>query len=150
MSSSPRREPVAAAVRRLLHGVVVVDDLDAARVVVAGDPELVAVTLDGRPAGRAPGARRLRGTSSALDVQAAVDEAGTELGTVEQELVRLRPALDGARAEEAARLGRPRAPPNRQQGAAEQRRSTAAGAARAAGAGRALGRGRGSAAAGTA
>ena len=118
------REPVAAAVRRLLHGVVVVDDLDAARVVVAGDPELVAVTRDGDLLGGHRASGGSGDTSSALDVQAAVDEAGTELGAVEQELVRLRPALDGARAEEAARLGDLEAA-QQAQGAAEQRRSTA-------------------------
>ncbi len=42
--------------------------------------------------------------ASALDVQAAVDEAVAARDGVEEELARLRPALEGARAEEAARL----------------------------------------------
>ena len=42
--------------------------------------------------------------ASALDVQAAVDEAAAARDGVEEELARLRPALEGARAEEAARL----------------------------------------------
>ena len=41
--------------------------------------------------------------ASALDVQAAVDEAMAARDGVEEELAGLRPALEGARAEETAR-----------------------------------------------
>jgi chromosome segregation protein len=119
--------PVPAAVRHLLDGVVIVPDLAAAVALVETQPELTAVTV----AGDVLGAYRASGgsgtASSALDVQAAVDEAYERREAVEQELARLRPALEGARAEEAARqadveLAR------RARGDAEQQR--AAGAAR--------------------
>jgi len=118
-------EPLAAALRRLLHGVVVVDDLEAARAVVADHPELTAVTVQGELLG----ADRARGgsgaASSPLDVQAEVDDAIAARERVQQELAALRPALEGARAEEAARLADLAAAQD-QQGAAEQRRSAAA------------------------
>ena len=116
--------PVAGTVRALLRGVVVVDDLAAARAVVVGDPALTAVTAGGDVLG----AHRAHGgsgtASTALDVRAALDEAHAEREAVEQELARLRPALDGARAEEAARLVEVEAA-QRQQAATEQRRSAA-------------------------
>jgi chromosome segregation protein len=92
--------PVAA----LLEGVALVDDLDAARLLVVAEPSLTAVTPEGDvlAADRAHGGS---GTaSSALDVQAAVNEAVDERDTVEAELAGLRPTLEGARSEEAARL----------------------------------------------
>ena len=58
-------------------------------------------------------------------MQAAVDEAREKREAVEQELARLRPTLDGARAEEAARLADVEAA-QKVQGAAELRRTTAA------------------------
>jgi chromosome segregation protein len=115
---------LAGTVRELLRGVVLVDDLDAARAVVTADPALTAVTPDGDLLG----AHRAHGgsgtASTALDVQAALDEAHAERESVEQELARLRPALEGARAEEAARQGEVEAA-RRQQAATEQRRSAA-------------------------
>ena len=78
----------------------------------------------GRPR-PAPGVRRLRGGGSALDVQAAVDDATAALAKVEEEVAGLRPALDGARAEEAARQADVEAA-KREQAAAEQRRAGAA------------------------
>ena len=97
-------EPVLGAVRRVLRGVVVVDGLDAARELAAAHPELTAVTTDGDLLGpdRAHGGSGV--AASPLDVQAGVDEATTARERVEQELAELRPALEGARAEEAARL----------------------------------------------
>jgi chromosome segregation protein len=92
--------PIAA----LLEGVALVDDLDAARLLVAANPSLTAVTPEGDvlAADRAHGGS---GTaSSALDVQAAVNEAVEERDAVEAELAGLRPTLEGARSEEAARL----------------------------------------------
>jgi chromosome segregation protein len=115
--------PFAGAVRALLHGIVLVDGPDAARRVVAAG--LTAVTADGDVVGphRATGGSGAE--SSALDVQAAVDEATTELAKVEDEIAGLHPALDGARAEEAARKTDVEAS-RREQGAAEQRRAGAA------------------------
>ncbi|GAA4847367.1 chromosome segregation protein SMC [Pseudonocardia benzenivorans] len=96
-------EPLTGTVAALLADVVVVDDLDAARAVVDARPELTAVTVEGDVLS----ATRARGgsgaASSALDVQAAIDAAVESREAVEQELARLRPAVEGARAEEAAR-----------------------------------------------
>ena len=115
---------LAGAVRRLLRGVVVVDDLDAARIVVTAHPELTAVTTEGDVLGAARASGGSGTASSALDVQAAVNEALERREAVEEELARLRPALDGARAEEAARLSDVEAA-QRVQTAAEARRSSA-------------------------
>jgi chromosome segregation protein len=112
------------AVHRLLGGVVVVDDLAAARAVLRSDPGLIAVTVDGDVLGAHRASGGSGAATSTLDVQAAVNEAVEQREAVEQELVRLRPALDGARAEEAARLADVEAA-QRVQAAAEQRRSAA-------------------------
>ncbi|MEN3265538.1 MAG: chromosome segregation protein, partial [Pseudonocardia sp.] len=115
---------LAGAVHRLLAGVVVVDDLAAARAVLESDPGLIAATVDGDVLGAHRASGGSGAATSALDVQAAVNEAVEQREAVEQELVRLRPALDGARAEEAARLADVEAA-QRVQAAAEQRRSAA-------------------------
>ncbi|TQM14535.1 chromosome segregation protein SMC [Pseudonocardia kunmingensis] len=118
------RPAVAPAVALLLDGVLVVDDLAAARAVVADHPELTAVTRDGDVLGAARASGGSGTASSALDVQAAVNEALERREAVEEELARLRPALDGARAEEAARLADVQAA-QQVQNAAEARRSAA-------------------------
>ena len=100
--AGPGARSLAPALRRALHGVVVVDDLDAARTVAAAGFTAVTVEGDVLAAGRASGGSGVG--ASALDVQAAVDEALAARDGVEEELARLRPALEGARAEEAARL----------------------------------------------
>ena len=115
---------LAPALRRALHGVVVVDDLDAARIVAAAGFTAVTVEGDVLAVGRASGGSGAG--ASALDVQAAVDEAVTARDGVEQELTRLRPALEGARAEEAARLADLNAV--REARAAAERRANAAAA----------------------
>ncbi|MBN9111066.1 MAG: chromosome segregation protein SMC [Pseudonocardia sp.] len=96
-------EPLTGTIGALLADVVVVDDLDAARAAVDTRPDLTAVTVEGDVLS----ATRARGgsgaASSALDVQAAIDAAVESREAVEQELARLRPAVEGARAEEAAR-----------------------------------------------
>ncbi|HEX2165350.1 MAG TPA: chromosome segregation protein SMC, partial [Thermoanaerobaculia bacterium] len=115
---------VAGAVAVLLRGVVVVDDLDAARAVVAARPELTAVTTDGDVLGAARASGGSGTASSALDVQAAVNEALERREAVEEELGRLRPALEGARSEEAARLSDVEQA-QKVQNAAEARRSAA-------------------------
>jgi chromosome segregation protein len=94
---------LAGSVRRFLSGVAVVDDLEAARtVVVAG---FTAVTREGDLLAPERASGGSGTAASALDVQAAVDEAATARDGVEEELAGLRPALEGARAEETARLG---------------------------------------------
>ncbi|MGD9988945.1 chromosome segregation protein SMC [Pseudonocardia sp.] len=95
--------PLAGTIAALLADVVVVDDLDAARAVVDTRPSLTAVTVDGDvlSATRAHGGSGA--ASSALDVQAAIDAAVESREAVEQELARLRPAVEGARSEEASR-----------------------------------------------
>ncbi|MFC5237576.1 chromosome segregation protein SMC [Pseudonocardia zijingensis] len=121
-----RADPsVAGSVARLLHGVLVVDDLAAARAVVAEHPELTAVTRDGDVLGAARASGGSGAASSALDVQAAVNEALERREAVEEELARLRPAIEGARAEEAARLADVEAV-RQVQNAAESRRAAAA------------------------
>ncbi len=114
--------PVAAAVRVLLREVVLVADRETARLVV--EAGLVAVTPDGDVLGphRASGGSGAGG--GALDVQASVDDATAALAGVDEEIAGLRPALEGARAEEAARLADVEAA-QREQGAAEQRRAGA-------------------------
>jgi chromosome segregation protein len=115
---------LASSVGGLLRDVVLVDDLDGARTLVAAHPELTAVTAEGDvlAADRAHGGS---GTAtSALDVQAAVDEAREQREAVEEELARLRPTLEGARAEEAARLTELDAARQAQK-SAEQRRAAA-------------------------
>ncbi|MHA6621263.1 chromosome segregation protein SMC [Pseudonocardia sp. DLS-67] len=115
---------VASAVAILLDRVLVVDDLPAARAVVASHPELTAVTRDGDVLGAARASGGSGAASSALDVQAAVNEALERREAVEEELARLRPAIEGARAEEAARLADVEAA-RQVQTAAESRRAAA-------------------------
>ncbi len=115
--------PVAGAVRALLHGVVLVADGAAARRVAAAGR--TAVTADGDVVGPHRVSGGSGGGGSALDLQAAVDDATAALAKVEEEIAGLRPALDGARAEEAARKADLDAA-GREQAAAEQRRAGAA------------------------
>jgi chromosome segregation protein len=115
--------PLGAAVRRVLHGVAVVDDLDAARLVVAGGHTAVTVEGDLLAPERATGGSGP--AASALDVQAAMAEAVHAREAVDRELARLRPALEGARAEDAARLADLNAARDART-AAERRRSAAA------------------------
>ena len=93
---------LAGSVRRVLSGVVVVDDLASARTVVAAG--FTAVTREGDLLAPERASGGSGTAASALDVQAAVDEAAAARDGVEEELAGLRPALEGARAEEAARL----------------------------------------------
>jgi chromosome segregation protein len=113
---------LAPAVAALLERVVLVDSLDEARTVAGAG--LVAVTPEGDvlEAFRARGGAG--GGSSALEVQAAVDEAVAARDANDGELARLRPALDGARAEEAARKADVEAA-TAERRAAEQRRAAA-------------------------
>jgi chromosome segregation protein len=67
------------AVAGLLRGVVAVDDLPAARALVGELPTLVAVTSEGDLLSRSFAVGGSAGTPSALEVQAAVDEAAEGL-----------------------------------------------------------------------
>nr|WP_231947731.1 chromosome segregation protein SMC [Jiangella sp. DSM 45060] len=93
------------ALTNLLRGVAAVDDLAAARALVAELPELVAVTRDGDLLGRD---RAYGGSSSApslLEVQAAVDEAADRLAIATgkaEDLGRKLAAAERTRAEAAA------------------------------------------------
>jgi len=70
---------VRPALTRLLHKTVVVDDLPAARSLVAGYPDLVAVTRDGDLLGAHFAAGGSNAQQSLIEIQAAVDEATTAL-----------------------------------------------------------------------
>ncbi|MEU0967877.1 chromosome segregation protein SMC [Streptomyces sp. NPDC005917] len=67
------------AVRRLLHGIVVVDDLEAAEALVYARPDLTAVTAEGDLLGAHFAHGGSAGAPSLLEVQASVDEAAAEL-----------------------------------------------------------------------
>ncbi|MGW7423797.1 AAA family ATPase [Streptomyces sp. NPDC054813] len=67
------------AVRRLLHGIVVVDTLEAAEELVYRRPHLTAVTAEGDLLGAHFAHGGSAGAPSLLEVQASVDEAAAEL-----------------------------------------------------------------------
>src|SRR5213076_848273 len=77
------------ALRRLLFKTAVVEDLEAARALVAGSPDLTAVTRDGDMIGAHFASGGSSSQPSLLEVQAAVDEAGESLSRASHELERL-------------------------------------------------------------
>lgn len=77
------------SVERLLAGVVVVDDLAAARSLVARNAEVTAVTREGDVLGAHFAAGGSTSQPSLIEVQAAVDEAGEQLRTAAHTLERL-------------------------------------------------------------
>ena len=77
------------SVERLLHGVVVVDDLTVARSLVRDHPQLTAVTREGDVLGAHFAAGGSSRQPSLLEVQAAVDEAEEQLRTAHHTLERL-------------------------------------------------------------
>ncbi len=77
------------SVERLLAGVVVVDDLAAARSLVARNPEVTAVTREGDLLGAHFAAGGSTSQPSLIEVQAAVDEAGDQLRAAAHTLERL-------------------------------------------------------------
>ncbi len=81
------------ALSRLLLKVAVVDDLGAARALVAGAPDVTAVTRDGDVLGVHFAAGGSSSQPSLLEVQAAVDEATESLTRAGHELDRLTFAL---------------------------------------------------------
>ncbi|MFF2193772.1 AAA family ATPase [Streptomyces sp. NPDC058157] len=89
---------VVRAVAWVLRGYVVVGSLEEAEAVVAGRPELVAVTAEGDVLGAHLAHGGSAGAPSLIEVQAAVDEADAELARLEPE------CRESAAAEEAARV----------------------------------------------
>ena len=79
-----------AALRRLLFKVAVVDDLDAAKALLAQAPDVTAVTREGDLLGAHFASGGSSDAPSLIEVQAAIDEAATESETLSHELERLR------------------------------------------------------------
>ncbi|HEY0578146.1 MAG TPA: chromosome segregation protein SMC [Pseudonocardia sp.] len=101
-------ERLRVSVHAALSGVIVVADLAAARRAVdqlAGAlPSVRAVTAEGDLLGAGWAVGGSTKDQSAIEVQAAVEEAAEASERLDTKLERLRATLDGARAEEAARL----------------------------------------------
>lgn len=89
-----------AAVRHVLAGVVVVDDLDAARRVAERHPGLRAVTRQGDLVGPHLASGGSAGGTSVLQVRAALDEAVADLEDAEARAERTAVALEEASAAE--------------------------------------------------
>ncbi|MFJ1755770.1 chromosome segregation protein SMC [Kitasatospora sp. NPDC088134] len=118
---------VAGAARRLLESVAVVEDLDAARELIAADPRWTAVTRDGDLLSAALAHGGSAGAPSPLETRAAVTEAARgieELDTRCAELAEQLAAAREQRTELAAEVEQLAAV--RRQG--EQRRAELAGA----------------------
>ncbi|OKI89378.1 chromosome segregation protein SMC [Micromonospora sp. CB01531] len=92
---------IRPAVHRALRDVVLVDDLSAAAELVAGNPELRAVTPDGDVVGAYAAAGGSAKAPSYIEVQAAVEEARTNRLVAERSSAELREQLVEARAEVA-------------------------------------------------
>jgi chromosome segregation protein len=92
-------DELSGALARLLHKVVVVDDLDAARALVTDLPDVTAVTLDGDLMGAHYAAGGSSSQPSLLEVQAAVDEATLALGEATARTERLGFVISGLEAE---------------------------------------------------
>ncbi|MEU0122495.1 AAA family ATPase [Streptomyces albidoflavus] len=130
---------LAPALRALLDGMVVVDGLAEAEVVVgAGDGALVAVTRDGDVLGPHYAQGGSAGAPSLLEVQAQVDEAAAELARLDARCAELAAAQQDAtrlRAEQAAlteELAERRRRADREKSAVAQQLGRLAGQARAA------------------
>jgi chromosome segregation protein len=72
-------EEMSASIRRLLRGMVIVDDLGEASALIDAHPDLVAVTRDGDALSRHVAHGGSSSAPSLLEVQAAVDEAAEKL-----------------------------------------------------------------------
>jgi chromosome segregation protein len=87
------------ALSRLLFKVAVVDDLTAARALVADAPDVTAATLDGDLLGAHFASGGSSSQPSLIEVQAAVDEASEALARANHDLERLTFALSTLEAE---------------------------------------------------
>ncbi|WP_089098516.1 AAA family ATPase [Streptomyces hyaluromycini] len=124
------------AVRRLLHGIVVVDTLEAAEDLVYRHPHLTAVTAEGDLLGAHFAHGGSAGAPSLLEVQASVDEAAAELEELAVRCEELSEAQESAQAhrKECAalveELGERRRAADREKSAVAQQLGRLAGQAR--------------------
>ncbi|MEU8029326.1 AAA family ATPase [Streptomyces sp. NPDC049099] len=124
------------AVRRLLHGIVVVGTLEDAEDLVHAHPELTAVTAEGDLLGAHFAHGGSAGAPSLLEVQASVDEAAAELAELAvrcAELAREQRATAERRTEAAAlveELAERRRAADREKSAVAQQLGRLAGQAR--------------------
>ncbi|MGA5053550.1 chromosome segregation protein SMC [Streptomyces cellulosae] len=124
------------AVRRLLHGIVVVATLEDAEELVHARPGLTAVTAEGDLLGAHFAHGGSAGAPSLLEVQASVDEAAAELEELEvrcEELAAAQEAAAARRRECAAlveELGERRRAADREKSAVAQQLGRLAGQAR--------------------
>ncbi|MFI7404824.1 chromosome segregation protein SMC [Streptomyces sp. NPDC049541] len=124
------------AVRRLLHGVVVVGTLEEAEELVYRRPDLTAVTAEGDLLGAHFAHGGSAGAPSLLEVQASVDEAAAELEELAvrcEELTQAQHAATERRRECAAlveELGEKRRAADREKSAVAQQLGRLAGQAR--------------------
>ncbi|MFF8631619.1 chromosome segregation protein SMC [Streptomyces werraensis] len=124
------------AVRRLLHGIVVVTTLEDAEELVHARPGLTAVTAEGDLLGAHFAQGGSAGAPSLLEVQASVDEAAAELEELEvrcEELAEAQEAAAARRRECAAlveELGERRRAADREKSAVAQQLGRLAGQAR--------------------
>ncbi|MCC3764939.1 chromosome segregation protein SMC [Glycomyces sp. TRM65418] len=88
---------LASTVRAVLAGMVVADDLEAARAIAEAHPELTAVTRDGDVLGAAAAHGGSAKGQSYIEVQAAVDEARDRKIAAESLAAQLREQFDAAR-----------------------------------------------------
>ncbi|MFI0981882.1 chromosome segregation protein SMC [Streptomyces sp. NPDC021093] len=129
-------DDVMPAVRRLLHGVVVVDSLEEAEGLVYAHPALTAVTAEGDVLGAHFAQGGSAGAPSLLEVQASVDEADAalaELGVRCEELAVTQRAAGERKAQCAAlveELGETRRAGDRERSAVAQQLGRLAGQAR--------------------
>jgi len=124
------------AVRRLLHGIVVVDTLEDAEDLVYANPHLTAVTAEGDLLGAHFAHGGSAGAPSLLEVQASVDEAAAELEELAvrcEELTEAQQATVERRKESAAlveELGERRRAADREKSAVAQQLGRLSGQAR--------------------
>ncbi|MFI9750274.1 chromosome segregation protein SMC [Streptomyces collinus] len=124
------------AVRRLLHGIVVVDTLEGAEDLVYAHPQLTAVTAEGDLLGAHFAHGGSAGAPSLLEVQASVDEAAAELEELAvrcEELTEAQHAAVGRRRDAAQlveELGERRRAADREKSAVAQQLGRLAGQAR--------------------
>jgi chromosome segregation protein len=124
------------SVRRLLHGIVVVDTLEDAEDLVHAHPALTAVTAEGDLLAAHVAHGGSAGAPSLLEVQASVDEAAAELEELAvrcEELAEAQYAAQERRKECAARveeLGEHRRAADREKSAVAQQLGRLAGQAR--------------------
>ncbi len=98
---APQR--LRGALVAMLSGVAVVDDLGAALDLVAGRPQLRAVTLDGDLVGRGWVSGGSDRKPSTLELTSEIDKAGNELTAAESQVAQLGAALSGALTEQRGR-----------------------------------------------